>query len=78
MKVYVRLLGRFRDRLPKEQKGHGSVVVDADATVRDVLAQLGIEKYPLMFAINGQHEVSEASTLSDGDLLTIFEMAAGG
>lgn len=78
MIVNVRLLGRFRDRLPANQKGRGVLEVGANATVHDVLTQLGIEKYPLLFAINGQHEVSESSSLADGDQLTIFEMAAGG
>ncbi|MGB1251134.1 MAG: MoaD/ThiS family protein [Candidatus Promineifilaceae bacterium] len=78
MIVNVRLLGRFRDRLPAEQKGRGVVEVSAKAIVNDVLIKLGIEKYPLLFAINGQHEVSETTALADGDQLTIFEMAAGG
>lgn len=78
MQINVHLLGRFRDRLPATQKGRGVVEVGAEATVYDVLTQLGIEKYPLLFAINGQHEASESSTLVDGDQLTIFEMAGGG
>ena len=78
MKVNVKLLGRFRDRLPAEQKGRGTVALGPEATVFDALTQLGIEKYPLMFAINGAHEVSESSPLADGDQLIIFEMAAGG
>lgn len=77
MKVNVKLYGRLRDRVPREQKGKAELSLAATATVADALAELGIDD-PVLVAVNEMHESAESHQLNDGDKIAIFELTAGG
>jgi sulfur carrier protein ThiS len=77
MQVTVRLLGRLRDYIPAENRGHITLDIASDAVVQDILDNLGINEHVLV-AVNDQHESNSKTRLQPNDQVMIFEPVAGG
>lgn len=77
MKVDVHLHGILRDHLPPEAKGRASVSLDDGASVRDLLAQLGIKRR-VVVALNHDQKPNDSYILQDGDKVTVYTIIGGG
>jgi sulfur carrier protein ThiS len=79
MKVHVKLIATYRDRLPPGTQGNTTCVeVLPGSSVRDVLTPFGI---PLngssVIAVNGR-TVSLDTAVSEGDQVAAFSAIGGG
>lgn len=77
MEIKVQLFGILADHLPDGSRGKGVVRLHASASVKDLLARLGIKRR-VAFAVNGEHDLNESHTLSDGDAVLLFTSVSGG
>jgi len=77
LKVDVHLHGILRDHLPPEAKGRASVSLDDGASVRDLLAQLGIKRR-VVVALNQDQKPDDSHILQDGDKVTVYTIIGGG
>lgn len=77
MFVAVKLYGTLRDLLPPETKGKSDIDIAEGATIEELLAMLGVE-HEVSVAINGDYQTNESAVLKEGDVITVFEMTAGG
>ena len=77
MQIDIRLYGTLRNHLPEEKRGKTSMTLSSDAIIQDVLDELGIADYVIV-AVNDEQERDPNSGLQAGDMLRIFEVAAGG
>lgn len=77
MKVHVHLHGILRDHLEPEAKGRATVSLEENATVGDLLAQLGITRR-VVVALNEDQEPDNSHVLLDGDELSIYTIIGGG
>lgn len=78
MEVTVNLYGELRKHLAPGKKPPMGLKVPAGMAVRDVLDYLKVPAdAPLSVVVNGEHR-DRAHTLSDGDVLSVFSMAAFG
>ena len=78
MKVYLRLYGPLRDKLPKENRGGAILEVEDGCTVAQLLASVDIAWEDVLWAISEQHDDNAERMLSDGDELAVFTHVAGG
>lgn len=78
MQVHVKLFSRFREHLPPEAKGEATIELPADATVEELLDQLGISKRIRLIAVNGEPEHDYGRVLCDGDSVRVFPVVVGG
>ena len=78
MKVYLRLYGPLRDKLPKENRGGAILDVDHGTTVAQILASVEIDWEDVLWAISEQHDTDAERPLADGDELSVFTHVAGG
>ncbi|HVA25423.1 MAG TPA: MoaD/ThiS family protein [Chloroflexota bacterium] len=78
MEVTVNLYGELRKHLAPGKKPPIGLRVPAGLAVRDVLDYLKVPlDAPVSVVVNGEHH-DRAYTLSDGDVLSVFSMAAFG
>ncbi len=79
MKVNLALFAYLSQYQPDGQGGRHSRAIEAaaDATVGDVIDQLGLPDQPRVVFLNGRHATDE-QILSEGDRLAIFPPVAGG
>ena len=80
MEIHVRLHGILRDRLPKEAKGHVTLVLGEEARLKDLIARLsglGVQG-PYEVAVDGEVTGDENHPLAPGDEVDVFRPAAGG
>ena len=78
MKVYLRLYGPLRDKLPQENRGGAVLDVEPGTTVAQVLALVNIEWEDVLWAISEQHDTDAHRVLVEGDELSVFTHVAGG
>ncbi|MFT5194741.1 MAG: molybdopterin converting factor small subunit [Cellvibrionaceae bacterium] len=78
MKVYLRLYGPLRDKLPKENKGRATLNVEEGTTVGQALARVEINWQDIMWAVNEAHENDSDRPLEENDELSVFTHVAGG
>jgi sulfur carrier protein ThiS len=76
MQINVTLVGSLRDKLPKAAKGKTTVTLPDDATVADVIGQLGLSS-TVSAAISGV-AVDHSHHLQPGDELQLFRQLGGG
>lgn len=77
MRVDVRLHGILRDQLPREAKGRASIELENDATVGDLLNNLGIERR-VVVAVNDEEQKDKTHILRNGDQIAVFTVIGGG
>lgn len=78
MRVFVRLYGPLRDKLPKENGGRQWLELAEGATVREALSAVDIEWEDVLWAINEAHDTDAERHLDNGDELAVFTHVAGG
>jgi len=78
MKIYLRLYGPLRDKLPKENRGAMVLDVETGTTVAQILTSVGIDWSEVLWAIDEQHDETADRPLVDGNELTVFTHVAGG
>lgn len=79
MKIQVALYATLSQYLPPgAQNRKAAIEIREDATVRDVLDQLGIpQDLPNILLVNGR-QASEGTVLKDGEVVSVFPPLAGG
>lgn len=78
MEVTVHLYGELRKHLAPGKKPPMGLKVPAGMAVRDVLEYLKVPAdAPLSVVVNGEHR-DRTHMLSDGDVVSVFSMAAFG
>lgn len=77
IEVRVQLFGILAEHMPEGSRGKGVVRLQAPATVKDLLEQLGINRR-VAFAVNGEHDLDESHALSAGDTVLFFTSVSGG
>jgi molybdopterin converting factor small subunit len=76
MEVTINLYGELRRHLAPGKKPPIGLRVPAGLAVRDVLDYLKVPSdAPLSVVVNGEHQ-DRAYALSDGDVVSVFSMAA--
>lgn len=78
MKVYLRLYGPLRDKLPKENRGGAILEMNEGTTVAQALASVNIAWEDVLWAISEQYDNNADRPLADGDELAVFTHVAGG
>jgi sulfur carrier protein ThiS len=78
MQVEVKLFSRLRDHLPPESRGETTIELPEEATVGQLLADLGIDEHVKLLSINSVRETNWERTLHDGDLVRVFPIVVGG
>lgn len=78
MKVYLRLYGPLRDKLPKENRGGAILELDEGTTVAKALQSVDIDWTEVLWAISEQHDNDSERPLENGDELAVFTHVAGG
>ena len=76
MQINVTLVGSLRDKLPKAAKGKTTLTLPDDATVADVITQLGLSS-TVAAGISGV-AVDHSRQLDPGDELQLFRQLGGG
>lgn len=76
MQINVTLVGSLRDKLPKAAKGKTTLTLPDDATVAEVIAQLGLSN-TVASGIGGV-AVEHSRRLQPGDELQLFRQLGGG
>ena len=77
MDINVTLYGRLRDYLPREQRGKVALSSSDVATVKDVLAAVGIDEQ-VTVSVNSEQEVEMTRAVVGGDKVLVFAPTAGG
>ena len=77
MEIYLQLYSILREMLPKEAKGKAVLQLKEDATLADLLTEIGIERR-VVISVNGAHETDKSRALKDGDNVKIFSSISGG
>ena len=77
IEIHVRLHGILRDKLPAEAKGRIDLILPDHSTVRDVLEHFDTQHF-VSFAVNEEIDLDDSHILTNGDLLEIFRVTAGG
>ena len=77
MEIKVVLFGMLRERLAKESRGRLAMELPEAATIRDLLAKLGIQM-TVICSVNGETERNFDHPLKDGDGVQIFQSIGGG
>jgi len=79
MKLEVALFATLSQYLPPGAQNRRAVIdVKDDATVREVLNQLGVPaEFPNILLVNGR-QAQENTVLKDGETLSVFPPLAGG
>ncbi len=77
MEVNLQLYSILREKLPPEAKGRAVIKMDIDATLADLLDELGITRR-VVISVNGAHESERSCQLQDGDEVKIFSSISGG
>ena len=78
MRVFLRLYGPLRDKLPRENRGRKWLELADGATVSDALASEDIHWEDVLWAINEEHNSDPKTVLNDGEELSVFTPVAGG
>jgi sulfur carrier protein ThiS len=78
MEVTVRLHGRLRDVLPRENKGRTIVTLPDGSSVGDLIKVLEMQTRTVLVAVNELQEVSLDHELQNGDKVSFFAPIAGG
>ena len=77
MHIHVKLYSTLREVLPAENKGETTLQLPAQATLTDLLDQLGINRR-VVISVNETHEADKTRSLQDGDFVRIFSSVSGG
>ena len=77
MEVNLQLYSILREKLPPESEGRAVIKMDKDATLADLLKQLGLNRR-VVISVNGAHESERSRQLQDGDEVKIFSSISGG
>ncbi len=78
MRVFLRLYGPLRDKLPRENRGRKWLELDEGATVAEALASVGISWEDVLWAINEEHNSESETRLNENEELSVFTPVAGG
>lgn len=78
MQVEVKLFSRLQDHLPPEARGVVTIELAEGTTIRQLLADLGIDEHIKLLSVNGQREADWDRMLRDGDKVRIFPIVVGG
>jgi thiamine biosynthesis protein ThiS len=77
LEVNLQLYSILREKLPPESEGRAVIKMDKDATLADLLKELGINRR-VVISVNGAHESERSRQLQDGDEVKIFSSISGG
>ena len=77
MEVRLQLYSILREKLPPEAKGRAVMQMNEDASLTDLLEELGITRR-VVISVNGTHEGDRSRQLQDGDEIKIFSSISGG
>ncbi len=77
MEVHLQLYSILREKLPPEAKGRAVMQMNEDASLTDLLEELGITRR-VVISVNGAHEADRSRRLQDGDEVKIFSSISGG
>lgn len=77
MEVNLQLYSILREKLPPESEGRAVIKMDKDATLANLLDELGIT-HRVVISVNGAHESESSRQLQDGDEVKIFSSISGG
>ena len=75
--IHLQLYSILREKLPSDAKGRTVMQLDEDATLADLLNELGIN-LKVVISVNGDHEPDKSRQLRDGDHVRIFSAISGG
>jgi sulfur carrier protein ThiS len=77
LEVHLQLYSILREKLPPEAKGRAVMQMNEDASLTDLLEELGITRR-VVISVNGAHEADRSRRLQDGDEVKIFSSISGG
>jgi len=77
LEISLQLYSILREKLPPEAKGRAVIKMDIDATLADLLDELGITRR-VVISVNGAHESERSRQLQDGDEVKLFSSISGG
>jgi thiamine biosynthesis protein ThiS len=77
MHITVNFYGNLRKYLP-QKKETVQMAVNAGATIRELLAHLGVADSEVWISAINDQVVAETTALCDGDVLEVFEPVGGG
>lgn len=77
MEVHLQLYSILREKLPPEAKGRAVMQMNEDASLTDLLEEIGITRR-VVISVNGVHEADRSRRLHDGDEVKIFSSISGG
>lgn len=77
MEIHLQLYSILREKLPPEAKGRTVLRLDKEATLADVLVEIGIKR-KVVISVNGVHQSDQSRRLRDGDVVKIFSAISGG
>ena len=75
--IHLQLYSILREKLPSDAKGRTVMQLDEDATLADLLNELGIN-LKVVISVNGDHEPDKSRQLRNGDHVRIFSAISGG
>lgn len=78
MRVFLRLYGPLRDKLPRENRGRKWLELSDSATVAEALASVEIDWEDVLWAINEEHDSDPERLLVENQELSVFTPVAGG
>jgi sulfur carrier protein ThiS len=77
LEVHLQLYSILREKLPPEAKGRAVMQMNEDASLTDLLEEIGITRR-VVISVNGTHEADRSRRLQDGDEVKIFSSISGG
>jgi len=77
LEIHLQLYSVLREKLPSDAKGRTVMQLDEDATLADLLNELGIN-LKVVISVNGDHEPDKSRQLRNGDHVRIFSAISGG
>lgn len=77
MEIHIKLYSILREKLPDSANGQTVLNLEENATLADLLNELGIE-IKVIISVNGVQETDHSKQLNDGDVVKIFSSVSGG
>jgi len=77
MKIQIQLYSILREKLPPDSKGRAVLHLKDEASLQDLLDELGITR-KVVISVNNEQEMDTSRRLQDGDNVKMFSSISGG
>ena len=77
MEIHIQLYSILREKLPPASKGRAVLHLKAEASLQDLLDELGITR-KVVISVNNEQEMDSSRRLKNGDNVKMFSSISGG